>query len=158
MMQPSRPLPSLDRKPVYAPRGVVAAGQPLAAAAGLAALRRGGSAVDAALATAIALTVTQPTSNGVGGDLFALVWDGARLHGLNGSGRAPMALTADAVRSRGSRRMPDRGWPTVTVPGAPRAWRDLHDRFGRLPFAGLFEDAISYAEDGFPVSPTSARQ
>lgn len=137
---------------------MVAAGQPLAATAGLAALRRGGSAVDAALATAITLTVTQPTSNGVGGDLFALVWDGRRLHGLNGSGRAPMALTAAAVQDRGWRRMPDHGWLTVTVPGAPRAWRDLHDRFGRLPFTALFEDAISYADDGFPVAPTSARQ
>ena len=154
---PTCPVPNLDRKPVYAPRGVVAAGQPLAAAAGLAALRRGGSAVDAALATAITLTVTQPTSNGVGGDLFALVWDGAKLHGLNGSGRAPAAVTAAAIRGAGHDRMPDHGWVPVTVPGAPRAWRDLHDRFGRLPFGALFEDAIGYAEDGFPVSPTSAR-
>jgi gamma-glutamyltranspeptidase / glutathione hydrolase len=157
MMVPTRILPNLDRKPLYAPRGVVATSQPLAASAGLAALRRGGSAVDAALAAAITLTVTQPNSNGVGGDLFALVWDGAKLHGLNGSGRAPAALTASAVRDRGGRRMPDRGWLTVTVPGAPRAWRDLHDRFGTLPFAALFEDAIGYAGDGFPVSPQSAR-
>ena len=158
MMVPTPALPNLDRKPLYAPRGVVATSQPLAASAGLAALRRGGSAVDAALAAAITLTVTQPNSNGVGGDLFALVWDGATLHGLNGSGRAPMALSAAGVRRQGHRRIPDRGWLAVTVPGAPRAWRDLHDRFGTLPFAALFEDAIGYAADGFPVAPTSARQ
>ncbi len=89
-------LPNLDRKPLFAPRGAVATSQPLAAAAGLAALRRGGNAVDAAIATATTLTVVQPASNHVGGDLFALVWDGARLHGLNGSGRAPGTLTAAA--------------------------------------------------------------
>jgi gamma-glutamyltranspeptidase/glutathione hydrolase len=157
MIDPTRPLPNLDRKPVYAPHGMVATSQPLAASAGLAALRRGGSAVDAALAAAITLTVTQPNSNGVGGDLFALVWDGTSLHGLNGSGRAPMALTASAVRERGWSQMPEHGWLSVTVPGAPRAWRDLHDRFGALPFSALFEDAAGYAADGFPVSPTSAR-
>jgi gamma-glutamyltranspeptidase/glutathione hydrolase len=153
---PTRAAANRDRKPVYSPRGMVATSQPLAASAGLAVLRRGGNAVDAALATAITLTVTQPNSNGVGGDLFALVWDGAELHGLNGSGRAPLALTAAGVRGQGHTLMPDRGWLPVTVPGAPRAWRDLHDRFGSLPFGVLFEDAISYAEDGFPVSPTAA--
>lgn len=157
MIGPTQPEPNLDRKPLYAPRGVVATSQPLAASAGLATLRRGGSAVDAALAAAITLTVTQPNSNGVGGDLFALVWDGTSLHGLNGSGRAPMALTTAAVTGRGLREMPHRGWLTVTVPGAPRAWRDLHDRFGTLPFTALFDDAISYAAEGFPVSPASAR-
>ena len=149
-------LPNLDRKPVYAPRGAVATSQPLAAAAGLAALRRGGSAVDAAVATAITLTVVQPASNHLGSDLFALVWDGERLHGLNGSGRAPAALTTAEVRRRGHRAMPLRGWLPVTVPGAPRAWRDLHERFGRLPFADLFADAVEYADRGFPVSPTAA--
>jgi len=149
-------LPNMHRKPVYAPRGVVAASQPLAAAAGLAALRVGGNAVDAALATAITLTVVQPASNHVGGDMFALVWDGQRLHGLNGSGRAPARLTAGEVRHRGYRGMPPRGWLPVTVPGAPRAWRDLHDRFGRLPFEELFGDAITHADHGFPVSPTAA--
>ncbi len=151
-------LPNLDRKPLYAPRGAVAASQPLAAAAGLAALRRGGSAVDAAIAAAVTLTVVQPASNHVGSDLFALVWDGDRLHGLNGSGRAPAALTAAAVRGLGYQQMPLRGWLPVTVPGAPRAWRDLHERFGRLPFGDLFADAIEYADRGYPVSPTAAHQ
>ncbi len=134
---------------------MVATSQPLAASAGLATLRRGGSAVDAALATAIALTVVQPTANDIGGDLFALVWDGSALHGLNGSGRSPAALTPDAVR--GERAMLTRGWLPVTVPGAPAAWRDLHARFGALPFAELFTDAIHYAEHGFPVSPMAAQ-
>jgi len=157
-------LPNLSRKPVFAPRGVVATSQPLAAAAGLDMLRRGGNAVDAAVAAAITLTVVQPGSNDIGGDLFAIVWDGQRLHGLNASGRSPQALTREYVaRSLAdghgpvmSGRLPDRGWLPVTVPGAPAGWRDLHGRFGRLSFAELFEDAIAYAEQGFPVSPTVA--
>lgn len=144
------------RQPVFAPRGVVATSQPLAAQAGLAALRRGGSAVDAAIAAAVTLTVVEPASCGVGGDAFALVWDGAKLHGLNGSGRAPAALSAAIARRHGPR-MPGCGWLPVTVPGAPAAWRDLHARFGRLPFAELFEDAIDYAARGFPLGAIAAR-
>jgi gamma-glutamyltranspeptidase/glutathione hydrolase len=163
---------AVDRKPLFAPNGVVATSQPLAASAGLAALRKGGTAVDAAVATAIALTVVQPTSNDIGSDLFALVWDGSTLHGLNGSGRSPAALTLDLVRGSGlvgppsaahggaqaaaTGSMPARGWLPVTVPGAPAGWRDLHERFGALPFAELFVDAIAYAERGYPVSPTVA--
>lgn len=142
-----------SRQPLFAPRGMVATSQPLAAQAGLSMLLRGGNAIDAAIATAAALTVVEPTSNGIGGDAFALVWDGARLHGLNGSGRAPAALTPDRVRQNGYSTMPTRGWLPVTVPGAPAAWFDLHQRFGRLRFAALFEPAISYAEQGFPISP-----
>jgi gamma-glutamyltranspeptidase/glutathione hydrolase len=145
------------RQPIFAPHGVVATSQPLAAQAGLAMLRRGGNAVDAALATAITLTVTEPASNGIGGDAFALVWDGAELHGLNSSGRAPAALTVEQVRRGGHSQMPETGWLAVTVPGAPAAWRDLHARFGRLPFAALFEPANEYAQRGYPVSPISAR-
>jgi gamma-glutamyltranspeptidase/glutathione hydrolase len=141
---------SLDRKPLYAPNGVVATSQPLAASAGLAVLRRGGNAIDAAVATAITLTVVQPGSNDIGGDLFAIVWDGTALHGLNASGRSPAALTLDHGMS-------PRGWLPVTVPGAPAGWRDLHARFGALPFADLFTDAIGYAAGGYPVSPTVAR-
>lgn len=162
------------RKPVYAPRGMCATSQPLAAAAGQYALRRGGSAVDAAVAAATALTVVQPGSNDIGGDMFAIVWDGQRLHGLNASGRAPAALTREALLAAGADRtaseahggfqadagrhgaVPARGWPAVTVPGAPAGWRDLHDRFGVLPFPDLFADAIGYAEHGYPVSPTVA--
>jgi gamma-glutamyltranspeptidase/glutathione hydrolase len=149
----------------------VATSQPLAASAGLAVLRRGGNAVDAALATAIALTQVQPGSNDIGGDLFALIWDGAMLHGLNASGRAPAALTLQMARAAGvpprpgalggdqARAdvvMPFHGWLPVTVPGAPAGWRDLHERFGSLPFAELFEDAIGWAAGGWPVSPSVA--
>jgi gamma-glutamyltranspeptidase/glutathione hydrolase len=124
----------------------------LAAQAGLAILREGGSAVDAALATAITLTVVQPGSNDIGGDLFAQVWADGSLHGYNGSGRTPAALTL-ARWQAGPR---ERGWLPVTVPGAPAGWRDLHERFGRVPFERLFADAIQYAEHGFPVSPVVA--
>ena len=127
-----------ERVSVVARNGVVATSQALASQAGLAVLRRGGNAVDAALATAITLTVVEPTSNGIGGDLFALVWDGSQLHGLNGSGRAPAALTTQRVRAAGHETMPSRGWLTVTVPGAPQGWRDLHDRWGKLPFGSIF--------------------
>jgi gamma-glutamyltranspeptidase/glutathione hydrolase len=150
-------LPYASRRiPVIATRGVVATSQPLAAQAGLRMLLQGGNAVDAAVATAIALTVVEPNVNGIGGDAFALVWDGARLHGLNGSGRAPAQLTPDVLLRRGLREMPARGWLTVTVPGAPAAWRDLHGRFGRLPFGALFQPAIEYAECGYAVTPLTA--
>src|SRR5918995_373106 len=96
------------RMPVLAPRGVVATSEPLAAQAGLSVLQAGGNAVDAAIATAIALTVVEPTSNGIGADAFALVWDGERLHGLNGSGRAPGKLTLEAIQAAGHEAMPTR--------------------------------------------------
>ncbi len=143
-------------QPCFADRGMVATSQPLAAAAGLRVLQDGGTAVDAAIAMAACLTVVEPCSNGVGADAFALVWDGQRLHGLNGSGRAPAAVTARRLRDAGHARVPLRGWESVTVPGAPRAWADLHGRFGRLPFPRLLEPAARYAEEGFPVSPVVA--
>ncbi len=150
------PYPS-RRTPVVGHRGIVATSQPLAAIAGLEILKAGGNAVDAIVATATMLSVVEPTSNGIGSDAFALIWDGSRLHGLNGSGRAPASLTVDAVRAAGHAQMPNRGWLTVTVPGAPRAWHDLHERFGRLPFERVLEPAISTAEAGFAVSPFTAR-
>jgi gamma-glutamyltranspeptidase/glutathione hydrolase len=143
-------------QPVFAPNGMVATSQPLATQAGMAMLQAGGNAVDAAIATAAALTVVEPVSTSIGGDAFALIWDGATLHGVNGSGRAPASLTIDEVRSRGHETMPDYGWLTVTVPGAPATWRDVHQRFGRLPFAQVLAPAIAYAEEGFPVSPVAA--
>ncbi len=141
------------RSVVLSTGGMVTASQPLAAQAGLAALRAGGNAVDAALATAVTLTVVEPTSNGIGSDAFAIVWDGGKLHGLNASGPAPRALSAEALRAAGHTVFPERGWTSVSVPGAPDAWGTLHERFGRLPFESLFVDAIRLAEDGFPVSP-----
>jgi gamma-glutamyltranspeptidase/glutathione hydrolase len=113
----------------------------------------GGNAVDAALAMAIALTVLEPTSNGIGSDAFALVWDG-KLHGINASGKSPQNLTRD--RFAGMERVPSLGWLPVTVPGAVSAWRSLSDALGKLPFEQLFEPAIRYAEEGFPVSPVTA--
>lgn len=146
------PYPS-QRMPVFA-RNVVATSQPLAAQAGLQMLARGGNALDAALAAAIALTVVEPTSNGIGSDCFAIVWDGKRLHGLNGSGRSPRAWSPE--RFAGLDSMPQFGWDAVTVPGAVDAWFALSRRFGRLPFADLFEPACRYATDGFLVSPITA--
>jgi len=147
------PYPS-QRMPILA-RNVVATSQPLAAQAGLRMLMKGGNAVDAVLATAISLTVLEPTSNGIGSDAFCILWDGRQIHGLNASGRSPAAWTPD--RFKGKSEMPKRGWDSVTVPGAISAWVDLSQKFGKLPFADLFEPAIRYAADGYMVSPTISR-
>ena len=136
-------------------RNVVSTSQPLAAQAGLRMLLAGGNAVDAAIAAAMTLTVVEPTGNGLGSDAFAIVWDGKALHGLNASGRAPMAW--DAARFADRRTMPDAGWNSVTVPGAVSAWSALSQRFGKLDFRQLAEPAIHYARHGFAVSPTIAR-
>jgi gamma-glutamyltranspeptidase / glutathione hydrolase len=143
------------RSPVLA-ANTVATSQPLAAQAGLRMLLAGGNAVDAALATAIALTVVEPTMNGIGSDAFAIVYDGDALHGLNASGRAPRGW--ERARFDGRKKMPTEGWDCVTVPGAVSAWTSLSERFGKLPFARLFGPAIEYAEDGFAVSPVVAGQ
>lgn len=141
------------RSPVIG-RNAVATSQPLAVQAGIRVLRAGGNAVDAAIATAITLAVVEPNNNGLGSDAFALVWDGQRLHGINGSGRAPMAWTPE--RFGGRTTMPSKGGDAVTVPGAVSVWSALSERFGRLPFASLFEDALYYAENGFHVGPKTA--
>jgi gamma-glutamyltranspeptidase/glutathione hydrolase len=117
-------------------------------------LQRGGNAVDAALATAIALTVVEPTSNGVGSDAFAVIWDGERLTGLNASGRSPAGWGDDRFTGE---EMPPVGWDSATVPGAVSAWVTLSERYGKLPFATLFEPAVRYAHDGVLVSPVIAR-
>ncbi len=136
------------RRPLMA-RNMVATSHPLAAQAGLRMLDRGGNAVDAALAAAICLTVVEPTGNGLGSDAFAILWDGAALHGLNASGRSPAAWDA-------GRNIPERGWDSVTVPGAVSAWAALWRAHGSLPFADLFAPAIGYARDGFAVTPVIA--
>ncbi|MDW8358238.1 gamma-glutamyltransferase family protein [Thermus sp.] len=146
------PYPS-RRFVVLGRQGVVATSQPLAALAGMEMLLKGGSAVDAAIAMAACLTVVEPTANGIGGDLFAQVWDG-KLHGLNASGKSPLALSPERLPQG---RMPERGWLPVTVPGAVSGWRALHGRWGRLPFAEVLAPAIRYAEEGFPVGPETAR-
>ncbi|PBJ40110.1 gamma-glutamyltransferase, partial [Mycobacterium avium] len=142
------------RKPVLADN-VVCTSQPLAAQAGLRMLAEGGSAVDAAIATAITLTIVEPVSNGIGSDAFAIVWDGEKVHGLNASGRSPAAWTPEYF---GGNAVPVLGWNSVTVPGAVSAWTELHARFGKLPFERLFAPAIAYGRNGFPVSPVVAEQ
>jgi len=136
--------------------GMVATSQPLAAAAGAVILQQGGNAVDAAVATAASLTVVEPTSNGLGSDAFAMVWDGKKLHGLNSSGRSPAALSRDHLLELGHGKIPDEGWLPVTVPGAVAAWSALWRRFGRLSFRDVLAPAIAYARQGFPVSPVTA--
>ncbi|HET7074908.1 MAG TPA: gamma-glutamyltransferase family protein [Mycobacterium sp.] len=142
------------RKPILA-GNVVCTSQPLAAQAGLRMLADGGNAVDAAIATAITLTIVEPVSNGIGSDAFAIVWNGKRLHGLNASGRSPAGWTPEYF---GDNAVPALGWNSVTVPGAVSAWTELHAKFGKLPFEKLFEPAISYGRNGFLVSPTVADQ
>jgi gamma-glutamyltranspeptidase/glutathione hydrolase len=142
-----------QRMPLLA-KNVVATSQPLAAQAGLAMLAKGGNAVDAGLAAAITLTVVEPTSNGIGSDAFAILWDGQRLVGLNASGRAPAGWTPE--RFAGKSAMPVLGWDSVTVPGCVSAWVTLSKRYGKLPFESLFEYAIRYARESFMVSPITA--
>ncbi len=151
-MQWDFPYPS-RRAPVLA-RNVVATSQPLAAQAGLDAMRRGGNAIDAALTTAITLTVVEPSMNGVGSDAFAIIWDGEAISGINGSGHSPAAWTPDRFASLSH--MPTHGWDAVTVPGCVGVWAALSERFGRLPFGDLFEAAIRYACDGFHVGHKTA--
>jgi len=150
------PYPS-RRNCVYATRGMVATSQPLAAQAGLSILQQGGNAIDAAIATAAALTVVEPTSNGIGSDAFALVWTGGKLYGLNSSGPAPRGLSIEALKRAGFSEMPRLGVAPAMVPGAPAAWVELNRRFGRLPLSTVLAPAVDYAERGYPVSPTLGR-
>ena len=141
------------RTPIYAKNGMVATSQPLAANAGLEILKKGGNAVDAAVATAAALTVVEPSSNGIGGDGFAIVWMKEKMYGLNASGPSPQSLTIENVKAKGHDKIPKFGWTPVTVPGAPHAWASLVEKFGNLTLSEVLEPAINLAEEGFPVSP-----
>ena len=151
-----------QRFPIYARNGMVNCSSPLASAAGLEILRRGGNAMDAAVAAAAALTVVEPTANGIGSDAFALVWserDG-RLYGLNASGPAPGLASLSQLREDGlglDGKMPARGWAPVTVPGAPGAWAELNGRFGRLSLSQVLAPAVDYAREGYPCAPNLAR-
>jgi gamma-glutamyltranspeptidase/glutathione hydrolase len=143
------------RTPVFA-RNIVSTSQPLAAQAGLRILQQGGNAVDAAIAAAAVITMTEPCSNGLGADNFAIIWDGKELHGLNSSGIAPAAWSLEYFQRKygdDPAQRPLRGWDTVTVPGAVAGWVLLHDKMGRLPFADVLAPAIEYGERGFAVSP-----
>jgi gamma-glutamyltranspeptidase/glutathione hydrolase len=151
-MYPSR------RSVVYGSHGMVATGQPLAAQAGLEILKSGGNAIDAAVAAAACLTVVEPTSNGIGGDSFALVWSQNKLHGLNASGFSPLAADPSVLTRAGLKAMPKLGWYPVTVPGAPSGWAELSRKFGRLPLTETLKPAITYAGGGFAVSQNTSKQ
>ncbi|HRX84764.1 MAG TPA: gamma-glutamyltransferase [Phycisphaerae bacterium] len=142
------------RSEVIARHAMAATSQPLATQAALDVLRRGGNAVDAAIAANACLALMEPVSCGLGGDLFAIVWDAKtqKLYGLNASGRAPAGLTLDELRSQCGPTIPMYGPLPVTTPGCVDGWFQLHDRFGRLPMADVLAPAIAYAREGFPVS------
>jgi len=147
------PYPS-TRYPIYAKGGMVASSSPQAAAAGIEAMREGGNAVDAAVAAAAAITVTEPCSNGIGSDAFAIVWTGGRLYGLNASGKAPLNISIEKLKASYGDigKMPASGWAPTMVPGAPKAWARLAERFGKLPLKKSMESAIHYAREGFPLN------
>src|SRR5215217_443899 len=147
------------RSPVYSRNGIVATSQPLATAAGLEILAKGGNAADAAVAAGAALNVTEPSSTGIGGDMFALFYlaDAKRVTALNGSGRAPAALTLDRLQQDGfSAELPPFHVHTVTVPGACAGWFDLIEKHGSLSMAEILSPAIRLASQGFPVAPLTA--
>jgi gamma-glutamyltranspeptidase / glutathione hydrolase len=148
----------VGRSVVHARHGMVAASQPLAVQTGVDVLRRGGNAVDAAIAMNAVLGVVEPMSCGLGGDLFAMVWDAAarKLHGLNASGRAPRAATVAAMRARGLTELPEAGPLSWSVPGAVDGWETLRARFGTWSLGALLEPAIALAEEGFPVCEVAA--
>ncbi|WP_246449409.1 gamma-glutamyltransferase [Novosphingopyxis iocasae] len=148
-----------SRSPVYGANGMAATAQPLASQVAIDVLKQGGSAVDAAIAANAALGLMEPTGNGIGGDLFAIVWDPKtkKLYGINGSGRSAKGRSLDQMREKaGGKSIPAFGSLPVTVPGTVAAWYDLHERFGKLPMADNLAPAIRYAEEGFPVSPVIA--
>ena len=147
-----------SRSEVIAPHGMAATSQPLATQIALDILKAGGTAADAAIAANAALGLMEPTGSGIGGDLFAIVWDAGKkeLTGLNASGRAPAAMTLEYFRDRGLDKIPSYGPLPVSVPGAVDGWFELHARFGRLPMIEVLAPAIAYARDGFPVSEVIA--
>ena len=152
--------PFATRSEVIAPQGMVATSHPLATQVGLDILKRGGSAVDAAIAANAALGLMEPTSNGIGGDLFAIVSDQAKgaLHGLNASGRAPRSMTVERMKQNGHIQIPPRGPLSVTVPGAVDGWCELHQKFGRLSLGDILEPTINYARNGHPVAEIIAHE
>jgi gamma-glutamyltranspeptidase/glutathione hydrolase len=151
-------LPHASRSEVIAPHGMAATSQPLATQVALDILKAGGTAVDAAIAANAALGLMEPTGCGIGGDLFAVVWDAEnrQLSGLNASGRAPALMTIEYFRERGMDAIPPLGPLSVSVPGAVDGWYELHGRYGRLPMAQILAPAIRYARGGFPVSEVIA--
>ena len=147
-----------SRSEVIAAHGMVASSHPLATQIGLEILKQGGSAVDAAIAVNAALGLMEPTGNGIGGDLFAIVWDAKskKLYGLNASGPAPKKLSLEYFQKNNLSEYPEFGPLPVTVPGAVAGWSELHKKFGKLPIKRLFKPTIAYAREGFPVTETIA--
>lgn len=152
------PLPTPGRSLVATRQGIVAASQPLAARAGVEILERGGNAIDAAIAANAVMGLTEPTSNGIGGDLFIIYYDAktGQTHGLNASGWAPTGLTPELLASKGHKKMPERGIYTVTVPGVVAGWHAMREKFGKLELSQSLAPAIYYAEEGFPLSEVTA--
>lgn len=146
-----------SKRTVIYGKAMVLASNPAAAKAGETILRQGGNAVDAAIAVAAAQTVVEPTSNGLGSDLFAIISMGETLYGYNGSGKSPASLSCFAIKEKGYDTMPDYGIESVGVPGAVKAWADIHSLHGRLPFEDVLAPAVRYAKEGFVLSPTVAR-
>jgi gamma-glutamyltranspeptidase/glutathione hydrolase len=144
----------LSRSVVMAPNGMVATSHTLAAEAGVDVLKRGGNAIDAAIAANAVLGAVEPMSCGIGGDLFAIVWDAKshKLYGLNASGRSPLGISRELIRERGHERIPLKGPLSWSVPGCVSGWQMLHDRFGKLPLSKTLAPAVRYARDGFPVT------
>ena len=157
--QEKRPTTLAGRSTVYAPNGSIATSQPLATAAGLAVLQRGGNAVDAAVTAAAVLNLVEPHMTGIGGDMFALLWSEReqRLVGLNAAGSAGSLMTREELVARGHERMPAQGAESVTVPGALAGWAALLERYGTISLAEALAPAIELAEGGFPVSPIISR-
>lgn len=150
--------PFATRSEVIAVNGMAATSQPLATQVALDVLKQGGSAVDAAIAANACLGLMEPTGNGIGGDLFAIVWDNQtqQLYGLNASGRSPQSLTFDHLQSLNLKSIPSLGPLPISVPGCVDGWFELHGKFGRLPMNDVLAPAIGYAEQGFPVSEVIA--
>lgn len=142
-----------QRNVVMSKYGMVATGNPLAAQAGLETLKKGGSAVDAAIAAAVTLAIVEPNANGLGSDCLALVYNDGRLRGINGSGPSPKAMTIEAMKEKGFDEVPLRGTCSINVPGAVATWWALHDEYGYLEFAEDFKPAIRYASEGFVLQP-----
>lgn len=145
------------RNVVYAKNGMCCAGNPSAASAGLQTLLKGGNAIDAAVAMALAQPVVEPSGNGLGCECFAIVWYKGKMYGINGSGPAPRAASIDALKARGFDKIPMLGVEPIDVPGAVATWYALHEKFGSLDLETVAEPAARYAEDGYPVSPNISR-
>ena len=142
------------RREVIAQNGMACTSQPLATQAAIEILKSGGNAIDAAIAANAVLGLTEPTGNGIGGDLFAIVWDAKsqQLYGLNASGRSPYDLTLEYFKNNGYDKIPPHGPLPVSVPGCVDGWFELHEKFGHLPMDEILTPAINYARDGFPVT------